>query len=110
MLVDKDQIENIDEIYVLRECWNMPCGMGSGQTIINGRWMIPITYVAKECSMSEIEVLEHHLFASGLNVDNLGSMDFIKAKCAGLGIKMNAVNCSTLKYKNGNSVFADVSA
>ena len=66
MLITEDQIQDIDKIYVLKECWAAPCGMGSNQRIIHNRWMVPITWVAEQCSMSAVQVLEEHLFASGL--------------------------------------------
>ena len=47
MLITEDQIQDIDKIYVLKECWAAPCGMGSNQHIIHNRWMVPITWVAE---------------------------------------------------------------
>ena len=98
MLITEDQIQDIDKIYVLKECWAAPCGMGSNQHIIHNRWMVPITWV---------QVLEEHLFASGLNVDTVGKMEFLKARANLKGYDLTAVVCSTLKYEDGTSVYAD---
>ena len=108
MLTTEDQIQDIDKIYVLKECWTAPCSMASNQKIINNRWMIPLTYVAKQCSMSVVQVLEEHLFASGLNVDTVGKMEFLKARANLKGYDLTAVVCSTLKYEDGTSVYADI--
>ena len=77
MLTSEEQVQNIDKIYVLKECWGGFCGMGSNQRIIHNRWMVPITWVAEQCSMSAVQVLEEHLFASGLNVDSVGKLELI---------------------------------
>ena len=92
MLITEDQIQDIDKIYVLKECWAAPCG---------------ITWVAEQCSMSAVQVLEEHLFASGLNVDTVGKMEFLKARDNLKGYDLTAVVCSTLKYEDGTSVYAD---
>ena len=47
MLTKEEQIQNIDKLFVLKECWAEFCGMGCNQRIINNRWMIPITWVAE---------------------------------------------------------------
>ena len=107
MLITEDQIQDIDKIYVLKECWAAPCGIGSNQRIIHNRWMVPITWVAEQCSMSAVQVLEEHLFASGLNVDTVGKMEFLKARANLKGYDLTAVVCSTLKYEDGTSVYAD---
>lgn len=107
MLITEDQIQDIDKIYVLKECWGGFCGMGSNQRIIHNRWMVPITWIAEQCSMSAVQVLEEHLFASGLNVDSVGKMEFLKARSNLKGYDLTAVVCSTLKYEDGTSVYAD---
>jgi len=56
MLTKEEQIQNIDKIYVLKECWGGFCGMGSNQRIIHNRWMVPITWVAEQ-SPIDIEEL-----------------------------------------------------
>lgn len=81
--------------------------MGSNQRIIHNRWMVPITWVAEQCSMSAVQILEEHLFASGLNVDSVGKMEFLKARANLKGYDLTAVVCSTLKYEDGTSVYAD---
>ena len=103
MLTSEEQVQNIDKIYVLKECWAAPCGMGSN----HNRWMVPITWVAEQCSMSAVQVLEEHLFASGLNVDSVGKMEFLKTRANLKGYDLTAVVCSTLKYEDGTSVYAD---
>lgn len=107
MLTSEEQVQNIDKIYVLKECWGGFCGMGSNQRIIHNRWMVPITWIAEQCSMSAVQVLEEHLFASGLNVDSVGKMEFLKARANLKGYDLTAVVCSTLKYEDGTSVYAD---
>lgn len=107
MLTKEEQIQNIDKLFVLKECWAGFCGMDSNQRIINNRWMIPITWVAEQCSMSAVQVLEEHLFASGLNVNTVGKMEFLKAIANLKGYDLTAVVCSTLKYEDGTSVYAD---
>ena len=107
MLTSEEQVQNIDKIYVLKECWAAPCGMASNQKISHNRWIVPITWVAEQCSMSAVQVLEEHLFASGLNVDSVGKMDFIKDRANLKGYDLTAVVCSTLKYEDGTSVYAD---
>lgn len=104
MLVSEDQIQNIDDIYVLKECWNIPCGFASNQKIIANRWMIPITYVAEQCSMSAIQVLEEFMFSQGFMVQALGTYDFIKAKANELKADLNAIISSSLKYSDGTNV------
>lgn len=108
MLTSEKQIQNIDKIYVLKECWGGFCGTGSNQRIIHNRWMVPITWVAEQCSMSTFQVLEEHLFASGLNVDAVGKIEFLKARANFKEYDLTAVVCSTLKYEDGTSVYADV--
>ena len=79
----------------------------SVEAVIHNRWMVPITWVAEQCSMSAVQVLEEHLFASGLNVDTVGKMEFLKARANLKGYDLTAVVCSTLKYEDGTSVYAD---
>ena len=107
MLITEDQIQDIDKIYVLKECWAAPYGMGSNQRIIHNRWMVPITWVAEQCSMGPVQVLEEHLFASGLNVDSVGKMDFLREYANKKGYDLTAVVCSTLRYEDGSIVYAD---
>ena len=57
--------------------------------------------------LSAVQVLEEHLFASGLNVDSVGKMEFLKARANLKGYDLTAVVCSTLKYEDGTSVYAD---
>ena len=101
MLTKEEQIQNIDKLFVLKECWAGFCGMGSNQRIINNRWMV------KQCSMSPVQVLEEHLFASGLNVDSVGKMDFLREYANKKGYDLTAVVCSTLRYEDGSIVYAD---
>lgn len=107
MLITEDQIQDIDKIYVLKECWTEFCGMSSNQRIINNRWMVPITWVAEQCSMSPVQVLEEHLFASGLNVDSVGKMDFLREYANKKEYDLTAVVCSTLRYEDESIVYAD---
>ena len=109
MLITEDQIQDIDKIYVLKECWAAPCGMGSNQRIIHNRWMVPITWVAEQCSMSAVQVLEEHLFASGLNVDSVGKMEFLKARANLLinGIALTITRCTFQEYKMRYNINSD---
>ena len=107
MLTKEEQIQNIDKLFVLKECWAGFCGMGSNQRIINNRWMIPITWVAEQCSMNPVQVLEEHLFASGLNVNSVGKMDFLREYANKKGYDLTAVVCSTLRYEDESIVYAD---
>lgn len=107
MLTSEEQVQNIDKIYVLKECWEGFCGMDGNQRIIHNRWMIPITWVAEQCFMSAVQVLEEHLFASGLNVDSVGKMDFLREYANKKGYDFTAVVCSTLRYEDGSIVYAD---
>ena len=107
MLKSEQQIQNKENIYLMKESSAAPSGMGSNQRIINNRSIEPITWVAEQCSMSAVQVLEEHLFASGLNVDSVGKMEFLKARANLKGYDLTAVVCSTLKYEDGTSVYAD---
>lgn len=108
MLTSENQIQNIDKIYVLKECWGGFCGIGSNQRIIHNRWMIPITYVAEQCSMSAIQVLEEYLFSIGINTDCVGSINFIKDKANREGYDFKSIVLNDFKYANGLQVFADI--
>ena len=85
MLTKEEQIQNIDKLFVLKECWAGFCGIGCNQRIINNRWMIPITWVA----------------------DSVGKMDFLRDYANKKGYDLTAVVCSTLRYEDGSVVYAD---
>lgn len=108
MLTNENQIENINDIYILKECWNAPCGFESNQKIISNHWMIPITYIAEQCSMSVIQVLEEYLFSIGINTNCVGSANFIKDKANREGYDFKSVVLNDFKYANGLQVFADI--
>lgn len=108
MLKSIDQIENPNKLYVLKECWAGFAGMGSGQKIIANRWMIPIDWIAKQCSMGFVETLEEHLFACNLDVDSIGSMKFLRDYANAHNYALTAVVCATLRYEDGSIVYADI--
>lgn len=102
MLTTEEQIEDINRLCVLKSCWDAPLGMASGQMIINNRWYVPISYIADICGMSAVELLEHHIFAGGLNADYIGTLKFIKSK---IGNEFQCSISSTLLYENGDKVY-----
>ena len=53
------------------------------------------------------EALKVSYGASGLNIDTVGKMEFLKARANLKGYDLTAVVCSTLKYEDGTSVYAD---
>lgn len=108
MLKTLEQIQDSDKLYVLKELWDAPTGMGSGLKMINNRWFIPITHIAEVCGMSIPQVLEEHLFASNIHSQAIGHMDFIKAKASLKGYDLKAIAISSLIYENGQVVYADV--